>query len=794
MDNLDKELHRLSKIKPNKAFVKNARARLMHQIRLEANQSWFQAVLKKLGVVMPSAKFVAAARTRLMAQIKTAPKRSALVLATVFKFMKRAVASTLVMSVSVFSVLLFTADQNGFVLASDDSYLIVEGDHVSVTHQNGVASESVTGQVEIESGILIDVGPDSRALIHFFDGSEIRLDENSEFFLEELASNPNFPQQSIISGSLNRGNMWVQTFNIDLNDGHSSMTIASEDILVNAFNASFSLSTHDSSVAVFDGRLQVSSVDSFTQERLETIKLIADQVAVVEEERVGPVITEQNVNEALLASDWVQSNKLKDDANLSSEREESIEILTELAGSGSDFFDGLNRDVTLFFSGHDSEKAVQVANSHLIDALVSSDQGDVEAAKISLLEYQKVVGAILNDGEIDQELATELTNELIMPALRVVAMQEPDHPATGDVRKVLQETAEEIVESDPVKVAAVEADFALLKLDDIAELVGENRLEEAAEKLNDYEKPQSEIVQIASSTEAEAKTLASVIDKQDDELALLSAVTRDLVAINGDHEMTNELIAMVEGVSEEAEKNVEKTRLATSGLADPSVDVLDEKILVDVTEVEDDLTEEEVPLIATEKSLIDQIVAQINAYNTWEEQKAQIVALLNLEDASSDNIAFLKSVQTLLFGRANEYLATVIYQLEKKSQLAKVPQIASALPPVVVEEESAPNNLVLLDDEEILLDPVDNLAVEVADPIEEEVMVAVDDAIVADVMVDEPVVDAATTVVESVDMNEPADSTEAGSRIQPETGRNTENNLVPLTRTSAVDVSGRMVQ
>ena len=122
MDNLEKQLRRLSEVEPDIKFCREAKGRLMHKIILDRNEKWFLRLFKKVSSIVPSPYFIQTARIRLLERIE-AIKRPVI---GWWVFAKRLVASTLVMVIAVTTTLFFI-DGKQEVMASENTYLEVFG-------------------------------------------------------------------------------------------------------------------------------------------------------------------------------------------------------------------------------------------------------------------------------------------------------------------------------------------------------------------------------------------------------------------------------------------------------------------------------------------------------------------------------------------------------------------------------------------------------------------------------------------------------------------------------------------
>ena len=300
MDNLDKQLRKLSKIEPSRGFIEASKNRLMQQISLDQNESWFRALLGKFGIVSVPRKFMYQARKRLMYSISHAPRTAEVTLRGLALFMnytKKVVASTLVMLIAVTATLFFV-EGNAIVEASDNSYLEIMAGKILIKHPDLIVWDEINGLIEVQAGDLIKVEKDSEAILHFFDDTELRLNENSLLLISQLTVSPGFERQAIIETSLHEGEVWVQSLNVE--DGYASFTMDTRDAVFTTINGTFSVATklNTPTVAqVFDGKITLTSLVAETRQKVEDIKLTARQKATVHVGNGKPVTTIEAISE-----------------------------------------------------------------------------------------------------------------------------------------------------------------------------------------------------------------------------------------------------------------------------------------------------------------------------------------------------------------------------------------------------------------------------------------------------------------------------------------------------------------
>ncbi len=652
MDNLDKELHRMSKIEPSKGFVKASKNRLMQQIALHQNESWFQAFLKKLGKVNVPEDFMAIAKMRLMRSITSRPQPIKVKLhgyALFLSYTKKAVASTMVMLIAVTSTLFFV-EGNSVVVASDDSYLEVISGSASIKHADLIAWEDINELIEVQEGDLIKVEEGSEAVVHFFDDSELRLGENSEFLISQLAVSPAFGRQAVIEVFIHTGTAWVQTLNVE--DGYAGFTLNTRDAILTAQNGTFNVATdigEPTSIFVLNNKIELTSLAAETRQAVDNLRLSANEKASIYTVSGRPVVTTDTITQQDQSNSWVQNNLRRDHEHLTALRESGIHRITQMAGTlpGQMLYpikQAKERLKLVLSSNSDLDVQIEIANRRLNEAIVLFEVGELQKGREALMAYQSMARQIA-DAKGNEKLA----NRLIVPHQKVLTAELPNDISTGLVKEALHQTAE-ILTNDPIELERVRLANSVQRLQDVTILVEAGNTDAAKERLTSHQLAISDALAVAEEIEDEELkkvVLQEILALRQEELTLLDSLSEMLARV----ENQIELMAMVESASEAAEENIE-TALAA---AIPLMPELETTVTV--------VSPTEAKMVA----LIDKIYI----YNSWEGQKNQIARLLKNELENPASVDYLISVKNNLEGRAFDYLNVRILQLKKKADFQK---------------------------------------------------------------------------------------------------------------------------
>lgn len=656
MDNLEVKLRNLSKIEPSKGFIRASKNRLMQQIELQQQESWFKSFLRKIGIVQPNASFLSQARLRLMHRINEIPQPIKIPLqgfARTLIFIKRAVASTMVMILAVTSTLFFVEGQT-VVEASDDSYLEVLSGIVSVKHADFLLWEDINGQIEIQSGDLIKVGEGSQALVHFFDDTELRLNENTTFLISQLAISPNYSRQGIIEVALHEGSAWVQTLNVD--DDYAGFVMSTRDAMIQTLNSTFSVSTDlkkAATVMVLNNKISLTSLKQDTREAVETVKVVANERAEIgiTGGRVNPVIAISPVTEQDLANEWVQFNLNLDHEHLTQLREKGIERLTQMAGTlpGQMLYPikQAKERLRLLVTGQDGQinAQIEIANNRLNEAIVLLEKGNTQKGREALIAYQSMARQIAQENE-----KNEVVTKLLLPHKKALASDLSKDVNVGLVKETLHETAE-ILAENPVELEKVRLVNSVERLRDILDLVEMADFVAARDRLVSHQLVGGDVLSAIEGLDQEAQkeVIQEVLELRQEELALLDVISRSMSAISNSDE---QLVAMLESATQSAEESVD----ATIAFATPLIPELIAEVTAQPSE--NDLK-------------IAELVDRIQIYSTFDGQQNQIERLLKYELENPASIPFLAQLQSSLEGRAKDYLGIRILQLQNKADLQK---------------------------------------------------------------------------------------------------------------------------
>ncbi|MBU0705970.1 FecR domain-containing protein [Patescibacteria group bacterium] len=656
MDKLDKELRRMSKIEPSKGFISASKNRLMQQIALHQNETWFRSVLRRLGAIQISADFIAQARARLMYRIAASPqpiKVSLRGMALFLSYTKKAVASTMIMLIAVTSTLFFV-EGSTVVEASDDSYLEIISGSASVKHPDLIIWEDVNNLIEVQAGDLIKTEEGSEVVIHFFDDTEIRLGENTEFLISQLAVSPTFGRQAIIEVFLHKGSAWVQTLNVE--DGYAGLTFKTRDAVMKALNGTFNVVTdvtEPTSVYVLNNKVSITSLTPETMQAVKTLKLTANQKANVRMVSGKPVITTDTLTQQDRSTPWFQSNLNRDHEHLTMLREKGIERLAQIAGTlpGQMLYPIKQTKERLKLAlSSDSDMAVQIeiANSRLNEALVLFEAGDQQKGREALMAYQSIARQIA-----DAKVTKEVARRIIIPHQKTLTAELPNDINTGLVKETLHQTAE-ILANNPVELEKIRLNNSVQRLQDVTTLVAEGEMDAAKERLVSHQLAVSDALETTQAIEDEElkkEVLQEVIELKQEELTLLNSLTDTL---GPETDQGNGLAAMVESASAAAEEDLE----STMAVARPLIPELQE-------------TEELVAELSAEEIKMAELIDKIYIYNSREGQQNQIARLLKNELENTDSIDYLIDVRNHLRGRAYDYLNLRILQLQRKVEFRK---------------------------------------------------------------------------------------------------------------------------
>lgn len=704
MDNLDKTFHRLSKINPDEGFVKASKARLMSKIKMYSQEDWVKEYFQE-GSLEPSDSFIAHARLRLMAQIKQWPKTLQAPLhglGLFFRWFKRILVSTFVMFVAV-TVVLFQLEGGQVVQASNYSYLELLSGTASIQSADTLAWNEVKGQIDIHAGDLIRIQPDSQAVIHFFDGTEARLNENTSFLISQLAFSPAFKDQAVIETSLESGEVWVQALNVD--DGYANFTMITREGVLRALSASFNVNStvnQPTEVSVFKGSADISLFDANTGQRIRKTRLTQGKYASLDLDTLSqPTLAEGEL--ALAPTDWMRANLNEDQKHLAQLREQDFNRLALMTGSlPGDALYSIKRakeSLRLALSNdQDLSVKIDIANSRLNEAILLFEKGRMNEGQGALSEYQTLAQEIMQAKKAlaskqpstnESTPSDKLMAQLVVPHQKVLAIQPTDKNSL-EVKEVLKKTAEHLAEN-PLELENIRLKNSIASLQDINALVESGQIDLAKEKLAQYEMANIKVAVLDDLSDEAKKRDAyqEALNMRQEEADLLAMVSEKTVLLEGGDE---EILALAASTSQEVAQNAEEIKQAALPLM-PELTQSSEIKPVNPLEIKAKLVAE-----------------KIRTYVSWDAQFNEIQRLLGDDLNDADKLEFLKLVKGFLEGRAQNYLATRILQLQNK--IASTQTVPSSSPAPVV---STPTT----DPVAITAEPVQDPEVAATDPTQE---------------------------------------------------------------------------
>ncbi len=652
MDDLKTALYQLPKITPKKGFIRTSKKRLMHQIKLEDNESWFKAFLTRLGKVMPSEAFMEQARLRLMASITRKYQPIKITLhgwQRTFFILKRAVASTLVMLIAVTSTLFFVEGRN-VVVALDDSYIEITSGSVSVKHANQLIWNDVKDQIQLAEGDLIKVPEEAGAIVHFFDDTELRLNENTLILIDQIAVSPTFGRQGYIKVALHEGEAWVQTLNVE--DGYTGFVLSTRDALLNALNASYNIKTtlsSPTSIFVARNKIEVSVLRPETREVVDTFKLGPKEKCTIQSSLASsliPIVSVDQLTEQDMANQWIQNNLELDKAHLDKLREVGINRVKQVTGTlPGDLLYPIKqakerlRLALTFNESAEINAQIEIANQRLNEAIILLEMGEQQKGWEALIAYQSLARQIAEESEDD------ITSKIVAPHQKILLASLPDPSSLGLVKETLNQTAE-LLANDPVELEMVRLKNSINRLQDIALLVETGDFEAAKDILINNQLAAENMLDAMDELDEETKKAITqeLLELRQEELTLIQEIAQKVSEWNDADE---QLLAMFEGAEETANENME----ATIAYATPLLP----ELIVAMTE--------EVPASA---SRIQEIVDKIYIYSTWQGQQNQIERLLQHDFVNTSSIGFLTQLRDALDGRAKDYINIKILQLQNK--------------------------------------------------------------------------------------------------------------------------------
>jgi hypothetical protein len=654
MQDLEKALHGLPKINPSKGFVKASKNRLMYQINISANESWFKAFLKRFGLVVPSSSFIAQARMRLIAKISQAKKPAW----AWFLFAKRVMASTLVMVIAVTATLFFV-DGRQIVSASEETYIEVLSGTATVKHADRLIWDDITSTTELIAGDLIKIAPGSEAVVKFFDDTQIRLTENSLLLISQLAVSPAYARQGIIEVSLHEGSAWVQTLNAE--DGYSQFTLVTRDAIVKTLNSTFNVQTGNqipTTIGIYQNKVEIQTLQPDTRKPVDVFKVNSgDRVTVFGQfnSNLRPKFDISTLSDQERSSSWVQDNLTKDHNHLAQLRESEYNRLRESTGvlPGNMLYPlkQAKERLALAFSFNKSAVSatkVEIANKRLNEAIVLLQQGERQQAWQALMAYQSISRQIIEEAASADINNETIERQLVTPYQKALVASLSNEPITM-VKEALNQT-EELLAENPIDREQIRLQNSVDRLKDIAALIETGDFEGAKEALVNNQLVIESVLNEAENIEvdeAQKEVFSSILELRNEELTLLEVINTSSQALN---DADPQLAAMLTSAEQQAKDKVDETLAFIRPL-------MPELIKEQGTAVVD--------------AQIQYFVDKIGIYETWQGQKNQIERLLAEEGMKANNIPFLMELRGHLDTRAKDYLNTKILELQAKSRYQK---------------------------------------------------------------------------------------------------------------------------
>ena len=657
MTNLEQELYRLEKVEPSSKFCQEAKGRLMHKIVFDSNEKWFLGLFKKVFRVNPSPHFIQIARMRLVERIEVIkrPVRSW------FLFLKRAVATTLVMLIAVTSTLFFV-DGKQQVSASENTYLVVKSGEVAIKHADKLIWDVVSEQIELSAGDLIRLGDSATATIHFFDDSQIRLAENSSLLLSRLEVSPGYARQGIIEVSLHQGKAWVQTLNAD--DDYANFTLITPDAIVSAYNSSFDVQTswlEPTTIRTFKHGVNVRALvrdtrNIFASGRLNSyqqiiLEAVSPSQGSMELASFAPItdLTEESREDA-----WVVENLESDRSHLTKLRAREIVTLRATTGilPGQVLYPVKRAKERLklafiFKNEATANAQIAMANERLNEAIVLIEQGDTDAAKLALMEYQNLVRQIAEAEKAEEVNLAQLSNRIVTTHQKTLVAALPGDAQIGIVKQVLNQT-EELLAGDQIELAKIRLQNDLEGLVHIQDLVQAGDLDGAKEALVNHAILTTSLLEDAESLEDEEQKkvlFGQILEAQYEEQRILSELGRNLVESDGS------LVALVENAHQSITEEIKHTAAVVQPFL-PDV-ILSQVVLL------------------PEDEKVMEFVNKVNIYSTAQGQSNQIKRLLSKHPQYQQNQEFLVKVRDRLDARAKDQINIYLLELKREAVEAK---------------------------------------------------------------------------------------------------------------------------
>jgi|GEM_PF-1918074 len=659
MLDIEKELRRLPKVNPSSQFCEDAKGRLMHRISFDAHERWFTRILKSITPVNPSAQFLQMARIRLLARIQSAKRP----MFGWILFAKRALASTMVLVLSVTTTLFFMEGRQP-VSASENTTLEVLSGDVSVKHADRLIWDNITVPTELSAGDLIRVGDMASATLHFFDDTELRLGQNSILLVDRLNVSPAFAGQGIINVSLHQGSAWVQTLNVD--DGFANFTLSTSNAQISARDATFNVQAglfDPTRIQVFRHSALVQALQPDTRVAVSSGRLGANQQITLDGSanslKSSTLSTASRISEILPedhGSEWAKSNLRADLIHLNSLREHEINTLKANTGTlPGEFLYPIKRAkerLELAFSLDQKAQTnfmAYMANQRLSEAIVLLEQNDSAKAQDSLKEYQDLVQKITSQ---DQDPASEDRPLAALVAAHRKALVAVLPSDIQIVSNALNRT-EELLANDPVKLAQVRLQNGLGELTHAYDSILSGDLATAQSMLAAHKPIADDLFgDLASMTEDQQKSLySSLLEAQYEEKRLFAEISRELEIRNADQE----LIAIAQSQATTLEGSIRDT-VNTIRPAMPEV-----------------VLAQAAAFSKTQKA--KEFARKVAIYSTWQGQKNQVKRLISKYPEYAYDQGFWAKVRDNLDGTAKVVIESRIAELENQDIVIRGKQV-----------------------------------------------------------------------------------------------------------------------
>ncbi|QQR83639.1 hypothetical protein IPJ72_00280 [Candidatus Peregrinibacteria bacterium] len=565
---------RLRPVEPDAHFLESSKRRLLAQIELEAHELWFVKLVKHLPVVSPSLSFLQFSRVRLIERVVSTKQSLGFGLA----FLKRVTASVLVLMIAVMTTLLYV-ERDTSVSASDITFLEVLSGEAMVKRADRLEWDSIATQTELSEGDLVRIGDLGSAVIHFFDDSQLRLDQNSAVLLERMVPSSMYPRQGVISVYLQEGRAWVQTLNVD--DGETRFDLIAPHAIVSSQHASFDVSTNllkPTLVRAFRRQISVTVRNPETGLALGSDVLGTMQQITLSDQSIrrgGAALSSFGPVDMIRGDDqgesWVVHNIAQDQNHLAMVRERELHALKASIGSvPGDFLYPLKRakerlSFVLPFKGDALNNTIDIANQRLNEAIVLFESGDDEKAKLALLEYQNLVRQIADDSAFSKEALDDLSpspsklisSRVVRPHQKTLVAALPGDSSISLVKQVLDESEQLFVDDWQEKIQ-LRLDNGLENMTHIQDVVAAGDLETAKQLLLAHQMDSTSLLAEVESLQDEdvKKNLyAKILTVQQQEGRLLGDLAEHLV----DQEDAVELSALVDNASRSLEVALERT-------------------------------------------------------------------------------------------------------------------------------------------------------------------------------------------------------------------------------------------